>query len=198
MKLKETPWPRLLRAKVIQISERCFSTKPNALFNNRIEIENLEKNSNYYYDCYVHWLLFKNTIKRKRKTKKKSNPTTHIMYEIWMMKWRILIFIHIHMQLQLQAGPSMMLFFILEKSHHWRSCLYIIINTFQFFSPPLLLLSSSLLLSSVIFVADFCLLLSNNADSKTFGTRNTLGNTKRTAGIIIVIVTHKAYDEINT
>merc|ERR1711956_45068 len=72
----------------------------------------------------------------------------------------------------------------------------IIINTFQFFSPPLLL-SSSLLLSSVIFVADFCLLLSNNADSKTFGTRNNLGNTKRTAGIIIVIVTHKAYDEIN-
>merc|ERR1719162_1096725 len=75
--------------------------------------------------------------------------------------------------------------------------LFIIINTFQFFSPPLLL-SSSLLLSSVIFVADFCLLLSNNADSKTFGTRNNLGNTKRTAGIIIVIVTHKAYDEINT
>ena len=101
MKWKETPWPRLLRAKVIRISERCFSTKPNALFNNRIEIENLEKNSNYYYDCYVHWLLFKNTIKRKRKTKKKSNPTTHIMYEIWMMKWRILIFIHIHMQLHL-------------------------------------------------------------------------------------------------
>ena len=85
---KKPPDPRLLRAKVIRISERCFSTKPNALFNNRIEIENLEKNSNYYYDCYVHWLLFKNTIKRKRKTKKKSNPTTHIMYEIWMMKWR--------------------------------------------------------------------------------------------------------------
>jgi hypothetical protein len=82
-------------------------------------------------------------------------------------------------------------------SHTYAAKNYIIIYTFQFFSPPLLL-SSSLLLSSVIFVADFCLLLSNNADSKTFGTRNNLGNTKRTAGIIIVIVTHKAYDEINT
>ena len=55
---------------------------------------------------------------------------------------------------------------------------YIIINTFQFFSPPLLL-SSSLLLSSVIFVADFCLLLSNNADSKTFGTRKQFGKHKK-------------------
>ena len=73
MKWKETPWPRPLRAKVIRISERCFSTKPNALFNNRIEIENLEKNSittmtATYIDCFLK-------IQLKRKEKRRKNPT---------------------------------------------------------------------------------------------------------------------------
>ena len=155
-KWNETPWPRLLRAKVIRISERCFSTKPNALFNNRIEIENLEKNSittmtATYIDCFLK-------IQLKGKEKRRKNPTQQpilcMKYGWWNDKFWFLFT------------------YICSYSY------YIIINTFQFFSPPLLL-SSSLLLSSVIFVADFCLLLSNNADSKTFGTRNNLGNTKQ-------------------
>ena len=72
-KEKKPPWPRLIRAKVIRISERCFSTKPNALFNNRIEIENLEKNSittmtATYIDCFLK-------IQLKGKEKRRKNPT---------------------------------------------------------------------------------------------------------------------------
>jgi len=35
------------------ISERCFSTTKNALFINRVEIENLEKFKYYDIDCFL-------------------------------------------------------------------------------------------------------------------------------------------------
>ena len=50
------------------ISERCFSTTKNALFINRVEIENLEKFKYYDIDCFLKIQL------------KKSQP--HIMYDM--------------------------------------------------------------------------------------------------------------------